>query len=283
MTTDDEPAGLRVLTLNLLAPEFADWERRRAVLKPGLARLRPDVVALQETVWGNGYDQATDLLGPNHHVIRHSGRSADGVGAALVSRWPVGTVRELDLHVTERVDIPWSAVVVAEIEVPPPVGTVLVAHHKPTYQFGYAHERELQAARSATFVETLLAGRDLPVVLVGDFDDDVDSASVRFWRGKQSLHGCSVAYQDAWPTVHPDDPGHTFTPHNPLVRAGTMPLETGRRIDYVMVRCGPHGPNLAVAYCQRVFDEPVDGVWASDHFGVLADLRLPDHPPGRWR
>jgi len=25
----------------------------------------------------------------------------------------------------------------------------------------------------------------------------------------------------------------------------------------------------------RIFDEPVDGVWASDHFGVVADLALP--------
>jgi len=27
--------------------------------------------------------------------------------------------------------------------------------------------------------------------------------------------------------------------------------------------------------CHRIFDEPVDGVWASDHFGLLADLVLP--------
>jgi hypothetical protein len=26
----------------------------------------------------------------------------------------------------------------------------------------------------------------------------------------------------------------------------------------------------------------VDGVWASDHFGVLAELRRPEHPPGSW-
>jgi hypothetical protein len=25
---------------------------------------------------------------------------------------------------------------------------------------------------------------------------------------------------------------------------------------------------------------PVDGVWASDHYGVLADLALPEQPPG---
>jgi hypothetical protein len=29
-----------------------------------------------------------------------------------------------------------------------------------------------------------------------------------------------------------------------------------------------------------VLDEPVNGVWASDHFGVVADLVLPEHPPG---
>jgi len=29
-----------------------------------------------------------------------------------------------------------------------------------------------------------------------------------------------------------------------------------------------------------VLDRPVDGVWASDHYGVLADLALPDQPLG---
>ncbi|MEV1143341.1 endonuclease/exonuclease/phosphatase family protein [Micromonospora sp. NPDC049799] len=271
---------LRVVTMNLFAPDNADWDRRRPVLADGLARLRPDVVALQETVWGNGYDQAADLLGDGWHVARHSGRSADGVGAALATRWPLGTVRELDLHVTERVDLPWSAVVVAEVEMPPPVGTVLVVHHKPAHQIGYAHERELQAVAAARFVERLLGGRDLHVVLMGDLDDTDDSASVRFWTGRQSLHGFSVAYQDAWAAVHPHDPGHTFTPVNPLQRTGTMPLETGRRIDYVMVRCGTHGPSLEVVDCRRIFDRPVHGVWASDHFGVLADLRVPARRPG---
>jgi hypothetical protein len=32
-----------------------------------------------------------------------------------------------------------------------------------------------------------------------------------------------------------------------------------------------------VADCRRVLDQPVDGVWASDHYGVLADLTRP-----RW-
>lgn len=274
---------LRVMTVNLLSPEHADWRRRRPVLRDGFARLRPDLVALQETVWGGGYDQAADLLGDGYHIARHSGRSADGVGAVLASRWPLGTVREVDLHVTARVTLPWAAAVVAEVAAPPSVGPLLFVHHKPTYEIGHALERELQAVRCARFVEDLLDGRDLHVVLAGDLDDPPDSASVRFWTGLQSLHGTSVAYRDAWAAAHPGEPGHTFTPANPLVRAGEMSLELGRRIDHVMVRCGVHGPTLDVAGCELAFDAPVGGVWASDHFGVVADLAVPDHPPGAWR
>ena len=286
-SADGAPSGaLRVATLNLLSPDHADWDRRRKVLRCGLRDLRPDVIALQETVWGNGYDQAADLLGDDYQVVRHSARSADGVGAVLGSRWPVRAAAEIDLHVTERVDLPsplpWAAAVVAEVDLPPPFGLTLFVHHKPTFQVGYARERELQAVACARFVEDQIAGRDLHVVLMGDFDDTPDSSSVRFWTGRQSLEGSSVAYRDAWEAVHPADPGHTFTPINPLVPAGEMSLELGRRIDYVLVRCGVHGPSLDVVDCRRAFDQDVNGVWASDHFGVVADLAVPAHPPGVW-
>ncbi|GAA4606257.1 endonuclease/exonuclease/phosphatase family metal-dependent hydrolase [Actinoplanes octamycinicus] len=265
------------MTVNLLSPEHADWPRRRPVLAAGIERLRPDLIAVQETA------EARDVLGAEYHVVPHSARSGNGVGAVLGSRWPVRAVHELDLRVTERVDLPWSATVVAEIDAPPPFGPLLFAHHKPTWQFGYAVERELQAVACARFIDDQLAGRDRHVVLAGDLDDPPDSAGIRFLTGKQSLDGVSVAYRDAWAAVHPDEPGHTFTPANPLVRAGEMPLELGRRIDYVMVRSGVHGPTLDVTDCRLAFDEPVDGVWASDHFALVADLAVPEHRPGAWR
>jgi len=184
--------------------------------------------------------------------------------------------------VTPRVDLPWSAAVVAEVELPAPFGRSLFVHHKPTYHLGYGLERELQAVACARFIEEVLGGRDLHVVVLGDFDDTPSSASLRFWTGRQSLDGYSVAYRDAWHAVHPDDPGHTFTPANPLVTAGEMSLELGRRIDYVLVRGGIHGPSLDVTGCRLVGHQPVDGVWASDHFGVLAELKVPRHRPGAW-
>jgi hypothetical protein len=47
-------------------------------------------------------------------------------------------------------------------------------------------------------------------------------------------------------------------------------------IDHILVRCGEHGgPTLRITACERIFEEPIGGVWAGDHFGVVADLSLP--------
>jgi len=269
--------GVRVVTLNLWGRHGA-WEERRSVLARGLRALDPDLVAFQESVVTDGYDQVRDLLGPGYRLAHQAGREADGTGLSIASRWPLGDVQEEALRPTARVDPGQLAgrIAVAEVLAPEPVGKLLLAHHKPSIWLGHEHERELQAAAAARFIERsavdLEAGH---VVLAGDFDAAPDSAGVRFWRGLQSLGGASVCYQDAWESGQPREEGHTFSPRNPLVAGGNWRSESGRRIDYVMVRCGRRGPTLDVAACERVFDQPVGGVWASDHFGVVADLAIP--------
>jgi endonuclease/exonuclease/phosphatase family metal-dependent hydrolase len=274
---------LRVMTFNLLAREHASGEQRHRVVRRGLRELGPDIVALQEVTRTADLDQAVDLLGPAVTIVDHPSPSPDGVGACVASRWPVGEVATLDLHVADGADLPWAAATAVEVLAPPPLGRLLVVHHKPSWQLEREHVREQQALATAAFVERLVADRDEgPVILLGDFDAAPDAASIRFLTGRQSLEGRSVRYEDAWQAVHPGEAGHTFTPRNPLVRAGEMPLDRGRRIDYVLTRCGSHGPLLDTTDCRLVFDHPVDGVWASDHFGVLAELRRPDRAPGTW-
>jgi endonuclease/exonuclease/phosphatase family metal-dependent hydrolase len=265
--------AVRVLTLNLWGCHGV-WDGRRRVLADGLRELSPDIIAFQEAVVDDGYDQVADLLGASYHVVHHGGRLEDGTGLSIASRWEVGEVWEETLRVTPRVGP--SEIAIAEILAPDPLGRALLfAHHNASWQLDFEHERELQAVAASRLVEDLLGEREAGhVVLAGDFNAAPDSASLRFWTGRQSLGGMSVCYRDAWEDSHPGDPGHTFSPRNPLVTGNEWALEAGRRIDYVMVRCGHYGPTLDVVSCERAFDEAVDGVWASDHFGVVADLSV---------
>ena len=270
---------LRVVTFNVLALGSASGKRRHAVARGVMRGLRADVVALQEVTRGPEFDQAADLLGPGWSIVDLPGWSAAHVGECLAWRGRVERVFTLDRSVAGG----RARAAAVAVEVASPLGALLVVHHKGTYELPLEHVREQQAVATARFVEDLVAGRPgSPVVLLGDFNAGPESASLRFLCGRQSLAGMSVSYEDAWEAVHGDAPGHTFSPRNPLVRAGEMPLERGRRIDHVLVRSGPHGPLLDVADCRLVFDEPVGGVWPSDHFGVLADLRRPERPPGTW-
>jgi endonuclease/exonuclease/phosphatase family metal-dependent hydrolase len=275
---------LRVLTFNLLTMQSAEGRRRHQVARAAMAELAADVVALQEVTRGAEFDQAADLLGPGYTIIDLPGRHPEYGGECLASRWPVHEVVTLDRPLAEDAGSGARATAVAfEISVPS-FGRVLAVHHKGTYQLQLEGVREQQAVATARFVEDLVAERaDLPVVLMGDFNAGPEAASLQFLTGRRSLGGLSVRYEDAWEAAHPHDPGHTFSPRNSLVRAGQMPLERGRRIDHVLVRSGAHGPLLDTVGCQLVLDDPVDGVWASDHFGVLAELRHPDHAPGAWK
>jgi endonuclease/exonuclease/phosphatase family metal-dependent hydrolase len=275
---------LRLLTFNVLTMDSASGQERHAVVRRLLPDLRPDVVALQEVTRRPDFDQAADLLGPEFAIVDLPGWTPENVGECLASRWPLGEVSTLDRHLAGDAEAgPRAAAVAVEVLVPPPIGALLVVHHKAAYQLQLEHVREEQALATARFVEEHVSDRpDLPFVLMGDLNAGPDAGSMRFLTGRQSLAGTSVRYKDAWEAVHADEAGHTFSPRNPLVRAGEMPLERGRRIDYIMTRSGPYGPPLDVADCRLAFDQPVDDVWASDHFGVLAELQRPEHPPGSW-
>lgn len=275
----DPDAGLRAVTLNVYGPANPDWERRHPLLRKTLRNLDADVIALQEVpVDDPGF--LDDLVGPGFHFAHFSRPSGDGVAGTLATRWPHAHVTELDLRLTERAAdaLTWSATVLVEMDTP--LGTVVVAHHKPSWPFPFEHEREAQAVLAARALETHIGDREVHALVLGDFDATPDSASLSFWRGRRAVDGISVCYQDAWEYLHPDDSGRTFDRENPLVRDGEVATAVSRRIDYILVRAGLHGPTLEARDCRRILDRPVDGVWASDHYGVMADLALPAQSPG---
>jgi endonuclease/exonuclease/phosphatase family metal-dependent hydrolase len=266
---------IRVATLNLFGRR-ANWDQRRAVLTSGFTDVRPDLVSFQEVIKTSDYDQVRAVLGADYHIAHHGTRLADGQGDSIASRWSITTTQEVEIPAADgRGSV--SSALIAEIDVPPPIGRVLIVNHPTAFELTREAEREWQARVVADFVERQVASQHAHVVLAGDLNAAPDAASIRFWTGKQSIDGHSVCYRDAWAACHPDEPGHTFTPENTLTttaEGGEWELELGRRIDYILVRCIEHGPTLDITSCRRIFDRPVDGVWASDHFGVTADLSV---------
>ena len=98
------------------------------------------------------------------------------------------------------------------------------------------------------------------------------AGSLRFFTGLQTLDGESVSYLRAWDVAHRFEPCVTIDPdRNPL--ASGMRGWPYRQIDHLLVRSAPDGlASLRVDSCSRVHDESSAGVWASDHFGIIADL-----------
>lgn len=264
--------SVRVATLNLFG-HHGPWDDRREVLVNGFRDLQPDLMSFQEVITTDGYDQIADILGDEHHIVHQRDGKVDDNGAAIASRWPISQVHELDLTVTPRTaDFPCTALI-AEIDAPQPFGPLLFVNHHPNWQLDFEYERELQTVIVARFIESKLRDQDRHVIIAGDLDADHQAASIRFWTGRQSLDGMSVCYRDGWESKHPGKPGHTFTSENGLMVDWDWPFG---RIDHILVKCGLHGgPTLAIDACERIFDQPVNDVWASDHFGVLADLTIP--------
>jgi endonuclease/exonuclease/phosphatase family metal-dependent hydrolase len=282
VSAEQVKVDLRVATLNAFGVR-ENWPARRTVMKSGFAELNADLVARQEVIATDEYDQVRDVLGNGYDVAHHSERETDGQGISIASRWPITTRHEVDLHLTTRPAGFACSALICEIQAPEPIGWTVFVNHLPDWQLTHEAEREQQTVAVARFIENMVDGEPVHVIVAGDMDATPDAASIRFWTGKQSLDGLSVCYRDAWTACHPGDPGLTFTPENtlmPIAEIGDWELEPGRRIDYLLIRCTDHGPTLHTASCRRLFDRAVDGVWASDHFGVTADLSTTT-PSGR--
>jgi endonuclease/exonuclease/phosphatase family metal-dependent hydrolase len=240
---------MRVMTRNV-QHDVGD-PRRTDLLNRELRAARPDLLAIQEVRYP---EQLNRLLA--HTRLRHVTHQADVLrtqppeadrygGTAVATRRPH---RVVDV-VERRVDgfHYWTLAV--------RVGDLLFVTLTTPWEPEAAHVRELQAKEV-----TLRYGGMLPYVVAGDLNARPDEAGVRH---------LATHLRDAW-DVAGAGPGLTWTPPNPLAeeeiaRTGGRP----GRIDYVFA-----GPGLRVTSVRLVGEQPVDGVWLSDHAGVVADLAL---------
>jgi endonuclease/exonuclease/phosphatase family metal-dependent hydrolase len=272
---------LRVLTINVQNDEGDS--RRIGVLNRGLRRIKADLVALQEVKCTPTRDQLDELLdgtglqGTHQDgVLTYSPPWADRYGgSAVATRWPHRVVEALDLRLLDAADVPWCTLAVL---VPVPgEGDVLFIAATTSWRLDAEAARE----RQAVAITDLDARHrtELPTIIAGDFNASPDAASIRYLTGRQPIGGRSVHYHDAW-EVAGEGPGHTWTTVNPSARAEIEQIvrqpRHQRRIDYVFTGSWHAHPS---AHCHvrsaaLAFNQPADGIWASDHFGVVADLEI---------
>ena len=235
-----------------------------------LRALAPDVVGLQEASigWGRGNVAArlADALGMTfvhapattrvfplplvNHVIVRLMNFAEG--PAVLSRFPIAgseihdlprCVKKLDPRVMLRVDVrtPWGELGVFSTHV---------------------SRDDCQVARVAEIVRDHAATR--PAILMGDFNATESLPAITALNG-------NGGFVDAFRAANPQAPGLTVW-QRPWSPAPTV----FRRVDYIFVA----GAGSDVACASRlVLDRPrrlADGrtLWPSDHYGVLAELRL---------
>lgn len=259
---------MRVLTLNIWNTS-GGWRARRGAVVALVRRCEPDVVCLQEVLANERGNQAEWLAAElGGWSVAYAGSPLDAVGGlfgnAVLSRRPITERASAALpHVPDEHDLPRLALHAR-------TGGVDVFCTHLAWQLHDAALRERQVRALVDFVaERADPAAPVGPVVAGDLNAEPDSTAVRYLSGLATLDGHSTYLQDAWRLAGDGGPGVTWSNANPHA---ALDGEADKRIDYVF--SGFHGPALGgrPVECRVVGDAPVEGVWPSDHFGVLAVL-----------
>jgi endonuclease/exonuclease/phosphatase family metal-dependent hydrolase len=262
---------LKLLTLNIWNRQ-GPWDRRLALIRAGLAAHDPDIVGLQEVLRSDadGSDQAREIAADTAlaHTTFGSAWHIGGpvhLGNAVLSRWPIRETRAWSLPTAPGKET--HGFLYCRIEAPFGEVPVFVAHL--SWRLHHGHFRLAQVQDIAARVKELAPLGGFPPVVMGDFNAEPDADEMRYLRGLTPLGGACTYLADCWHVLG-DGPGHTWSRANPYAARSHEP---SRRLDYIYVR-GPDRRLCGEPLVARVvFDEPVDGVWPSDHFGVYAEIQ----------
>ena len=133
---------------------------------------------------------------------------------------------------------------------------------------------DLSHVRSRQLVEILQWAKDLsdvfhPLVVCGDFNATPDSDELRAMVGLSPVHVPNMVFYDAV-TMRATGDITTWASRNPFAEIGLYPE---KQLDHIFSHWPKaHGAGHPIS-AAIIGDEPIDGVFGSDHFGVTAELR----------
>jgi endonuclease/exonuclease/phosphatase family metal-dependent hydrolase len=137
------------------------------------------------------------------------------------------------------------------------------------YRFVTTHLETFVNEYQAAQAQELLYGplnTYLPTILAGDLNSDANAPS--FQNGPAFGILVNGGFSDIWSALHPTDAGLTW-PY--FLEDTTNPdIAPFQRIDLILTR----GTGVEAESEQLTGTTPIDGIWASDHAGVVATLKL---------
>jgi endonuclease/exonuclease/phosphatase family metal-dependent hydrolase len=138
-----------------------------------------------------------------------------------------------------------------------------------TYRFVTTHLETFVNEYQAAQAQELLYGplnTYLPTILAGDLNSDANAPS--FQNGPAFGILVNGGFTDIWSALHPTDAGLTW-PYF-LEDKANPEISPFQRIDLILTR----GSGVEAESEQLTGTTPIDGIWASDHAGVVATLKL---------
>jgi endonuclease/exonuclease/phosphatase family metal-dependent hydrolase len=277
MTSPDRSSIWRVVTLNVWNRQ-GPWSARLPLIRDGLLALDADVIGLQEVLGFSGMsNQAEEIAaGTGWNVHYAPAWNVGGgltFGNAILSPHPLVDTATLPLPAPPTRDT--RTVAFARVDLLHGPMPVFVTHL--SFELHLSSARCAQVRAIADHVHELAPIDGPPPVLLGDFNAEPDSDEMRFLRGLTPLGGSSVYFADCWQVAADPGagPGYTYERRNPYAARSHEP---SRRIDYIYVR-GPDRHLRGEPVAARIaLDQPIDGVWASDHHAVVADICAAPRP-----
>lgn len=281
---EDEP--MRIMTWNVQG-RVGQWTARHDALRSWIQRMAPDVLTLQESwVEPDGTTQASRL---GAELGLHSVTAADLAGFdrypeapywvvnAVLSRWPLSIERLCPLP-DEAGEPTWRHVLVTRVHRPAEQGGPFVAAGTHLeHGLENSSRRNVQLSALVQHLAEALGDETqrriaLPAILAGDLNCTPESDEYRRATGLAAGAVPNFTLVDAWSAAGNADAGHTWSATNPLVPARA--IHPHRRLDYVMVSTPRRSGAGHVERCFLAGTEAADGVWASDHFAVVAEVEM---------
>lgn len=118
------------------------------------------------------------------------------------------------------------------------------------------------------------AQSSLPVLLVGDFNSAANASAPPDKPTPTYGNLIAAGYSDAWLVSHPTDEGLTCC-HNEIFPGLFPGPAADQRLDLVLYKGGFTGVGTMTIFGNDFASFSQFNIWPSDHFGIIADVRLP--------